>query len=233
MRNFIVIPKLNTAYLPIPKNACSTIKHLLYLLSNNTKYINQQEANGKVIYIHDYYSQRTKELEEPNNYFKFTIVREPIKRLLSAYSNRVLYHKELSQQQLEKRSIQMENIPDNPEINTFINYLEQYRKVPDIEHHTALQSEFLFHSLDGLDRIYKVEELEQVFRPEIQKLVKQEVILKKYQTGGKKIKLEELNEDSFNKLLEYTKKDYELLKDYYSSENIIQEYQQCLDSVKV
>lgn len=92
-----------------------------------------------------------------------------------------------------------------------------------IKHHIKPVVEFFDDSLDFFDKVYKMEELNQL-EIDISKQYKTKFILPRSQTDGKKYKVNVLTQDEIEFLLEYYKKDYELLKDYYTKEQILNEW---------
>src|SRR5688572_19872202 len=92
------------AYYGTPKVACTSLKMAMYQFEFGKPWISYQDAAGKWWHIHNSW-----ELDEPsrfveiagrNEFFKFAVIRSPLDRFLSAYSNRVLHHRELSKNHL-------------------------------------------------------------------------------------------------------------------------------------
>src|SRR5204863_9345498 len=97
-------------------------------------------------------------MKRPNN-FRFTVVRDPIERLLSAYSNRVLQHDELSEARLRYGQADA-NLTPRPGIGVFIDNLEQYRAADEsIRHHTEPLTYFLGDDPTYYNRIYGMSEI--------------------------------------------------------------------------
>ncbi len=110
-RSYIVNQEYKFIYCPIPKVASTSLNCIMYLLSNSsekddqlTKFVlssQQHEAEGVNHYVHDlhryihnnltlenYSRKQARELINSDRYFKFTVVRDPWKRLTSAYLNK-------------------------------------------------------------------------------------------------------------------------------------------------
>ena len=218
----ILLPKRSIGYRHIPKTACTSIKQALYKLRTGKKFSRKEVGTD----VHQYFSKRYTDLSDAK--FKFIVIRDPIKRFLSAYSNRVTHHKELSKAFLEKNEngkklIEKATIPLDPSLSDFIKYFDDYNMIRPINHHTKPVVEFFDEELDFFDKVYKIEETEKL-EADIGKMYKNKFILPREQTGGKKYKVEALSKEEMDFLLEYYAKDYELMKDYYSKEKILEEW---------
>ncbi|MGD1703203.1 tetratricopeptide repeat protein [Dapis sp. BLCC M229] len=212
--------ELELVYLPIPKCASTTLKHTFYSLKFN------QEYSGTVEQIHQLwypYTDVLKNLKNLDKYFKFTVIRDPIKRLLSCYKNRVLHHKSLwlksVRGKLENAGLKLE-----PDINYFVENLENYFQISDaMIHHASPQNKYIGKDLGIYDLICPIENLESL-RQIISQKAKVEIEFPRLQTGGPKITLKDLTEKSLTKLIEFYAEDYQLLQDFYSVDAIWQEY---------
>lgn len=199
-------------YRDIPKTACTSIKIVLYSLQFN-KDFERSNHGGK--HIHQVMASLNQPLN--NAEFKFIVVRDPIKRFLSAYANRVIFHKELSFNFISK------NHPDlldeikvfDPDLNQFIKYLDTYLKIKTIRHHIKPISNFLNgNDLTYFTNVYKLENLHELEK-DLSNISGKKVVFGRFQTGGPKIKINELSSEQFKKLLNFYAKDYELLAGLY------------------
>ena len=87
-------------YFPIPKVACTSIKTAMFLIEHGREYKPKIDINKKAVqHIHNYYEERLANIDSCD--FKFIVIRDPIKRFLSAYNNRVAHHKKLTQEAIE------------------------------------------------------------------------------------------------------------------------------------
>lgn len=94
--------KHKISYYPVPKCACTSLKLVFFRIENGYDFRNFR-VNGKMRYIHSFYASRkfanARDLDG-DDHFRFAVVRDPVERLLSCYSNRVLYYRELSARKL-------------------------------------------------------------------------------------------------------------------------------------
>jgi len=160
------------------------------------------------------------------------VIRDPIKRFLSAYGNRVGYHKELSKEYLNRRLPIMHHfLPHlNPSLNQFIRYYKIYARVQTIKHHTKPISSWLMgNDLSFFTDVYKIEELTK-FEQDLSDLFNQEVKFPRKQTGGKKHTLKSLNKRQIRYLLKLYDEDYKLLKGHYTKEMVWDEWRSLTNS---
>ncbi|NEQ37510.1 MAG: tetratricopeptide repeat protein [Okeania sp. SIO3I5] len=212
--------ELGLAYLPIPKCASTTLKHTFYSLKFN------QEYSGSIEQIHQFWYPYTDVLDNfknLDNYFKFTVIRDPIKRLLSCYKNRVLYHKNLWLKSIRGK-LENAGLKPEPDINYFVENLENYFQISDaMIHHALPQNKYIGKDLNIYDLICPIENLENL-RQIISQKANIEIEFPRFQTEGPRITIQDLTEKSLRKLIEFYAEDYQLLQDFYSVDAIWQQY---------
>lgn len=222
MKGLIFLNK-KIGYCFIPKTACTSIKEELYRLEYNIEFKNTNH-NGK--HIHDFTGQHHRGNIDSCE-FKFLVIRDPIKRFLSCYSNRVLFHKELSKEYIKKTHPELiSHIKKfNPTLNEFIENIGDYIKVDSIRHHVKPMVEFLDRKkLDFFDKVYKIEETSNL-EADLSSITCNKVSFGRKQTEGRKIKPSELSWDNLKFLIEFYKEDYKLLAKIYPIENIIKDWE--------
>ncbi|MEX2478148.1 MAG: sulfotransferase family 2 domain-containing protein [Gracilimonas sp.] len=221
----IILKEQGLIYIPIPKNACSSMKDSLYLLEFGHEFDTNLPKLKQYKSHHDYFLKRANaftgkyQLNQKKDYTRIAIIREPIERFISCYRNRVIDLEDLAHDINELRIAGLEVKPD---INSFVKKLEVYRSVNKaINHHTTPQSNFLGHTIEYLDRIYTLADIE-----ELQQLLqsyKPDLKFYKRKSGGTSVKLGELSRESLHKLFDFYAEDYNLFSKYFSPEDIFQE----------
>lgn len=221
----IEVPGKDLIYIPIPKNACSTIKHALYEIEFDKPFNYPMHEAWGYQDIHDYYKKRrnaftsAKKLAE-SSATVFTVIRDPVKRLISCYRNRVVDLKDL--EKTRETLIKMELSPE-PDLNAFVDKLEAYRQAnKSIEHHSRSQHQFLQNTLEYVDTIFSISELDQL--KDFLAGYKSDLELRSEKSGGTSFELGDLTEQSLEKAIHFYGEDYKLLADYYNPEAIREQY---------
>ncbi|MBL4672056.1 MAG: sulfotransferase family protein [Arenicella sp.] len=139
-------------YSRIPKAANSTVVASLYKKETGND-IDDYAKDVKEHYFLKLSSLSEKELKQLKQFFKFTIVRNPIARLRSAYLDKILSGEKIQVQKFF-------NISSKTKINfdLFLDFLEQ-GGIND-NSHWAPQKNLLYFPIDDYDYIGKVETLE-------------------------------------------------------------------------
>jgi len=124
-------------YRPTPKCGCTSTKVMIH------KGINGQIANYGDD-IHDKYTTSTF-IDWPYADIKFCIVRDPVSRFISAYSNRVCRHNDI-------KFVEFDEFIDG-----FCN--KYYESNESIYHHFRPQVDFIGRNPDYYDRIFFLDEM--------------------------------------------------------------------------
>lgn len=239
----IIIHPLKIAFEDAPKVGSTSLFNWLYILLYGKKYEPVASSN-KIKFVHGWMQAQQNEIIEnqstgsfkcPPDYLVFCLVRDPVKRLLSAYSNRVLHNNilDFSHKPAQKEPIKSGLLAARPTLNYFIEHLEDYQAIaPSIFHHTRPLGYFLGRDSSIYDYIFDVSEmglLRQVLLNHwhTHKLLENQVIpeIPHLQTSGKKFFLKDLTESSFNKCLKVYADDYATFTGL-NKNKISQEWQQ-------
>lgn len=197
---------LNIRYYPVPKVACTSVKQLLHALDHGTPH-----SGGS---IHNIYGTpafgREQPAREPGE-LRIALVRDPIRRFVSAYRNRIHGHKEAAHWKLRKLGLPTDLKPF-PELNEFVRELEDYQtRVPSLEHHTLPMVHFLGRDPGFYDHIFRMEEV-----PALEALLSEragrQVTLPVTQTGGPQLGTDALGEEELGRLRDYYRADYAFLE---------------------
>jgi len=147
-------------YLPIPKAACSTLK-FAFLRLENEQLADAYHAD-ELKRIHQYFSRKPqnwvslRDLRRKGS-FRFTVVRDPIDRFMSAYQNRVVDYSDLENKAFQKR--RRADLSRSPSIDELALNLHAYCETnASINHHVRPQAEFI-RDKAAFDRIYAMSDL--------------------------------------------------------------------------
>lgn len=223
----VILKKYRLAYFPVPKVACSSIKHLLYLLEHGRNFEKYIDSAGKKHNIHNtvYPTLNTSEDDWScaENLYRIAVVRDPVDRFISAYHSRVVHFKELSEAKIDLGKAALLGVSPDPDLNDFIDNLELYRILSgSIKHHTDPQTFFLGHSLEYFDRVYRFEELQTLetdLRERTQLPLLLPHMLKTTATENPSISAKRIR-----RIVEFYSGDYALLKGLYSPEAATNKY---------
>ena len=223
-KKFGLINILNSkiGYFPIPKVACTSIKEFMY----QVEYHEAFKPIGEIKHVHAYFEKRRSGEKLESYDFSFVVIRDPIKRFLSAYSNRVTHHKELSQEFILSRFPQYaEHLPFfNPTLTQFIDHVDAYMQINPIKHHFEPVSVHLTaEQLQQFSNIYPLENISSL-EADLSTVLDYDVEFGRSQTGGRKLALGELNLVQMEALLDFYAEDYQMLGEFYSADMIMQEW---------
>jgi hypothetical protein len=211
---FAVIMKPKLFYFPVPKNAGTSLRHCFFEIENGWSY-REMIINGRTIELFHLLGAPGPFQPAPewSGFLKIAVVRDPISRLISVYKNRVHFYREVSAADFKSYKISA-SLPKQPDLNTFIENLLEYRKIPNIAHHTNPQTYFLGDNIDYFDRVFRFDQLNdiEVF---LSDRLSVPVRLPKLRTEGPHIEATSLSRKMRNKAIEYYRSDYNLLKNFY------------------
>ena len=146
----------------------------------------------------------------------FALLRDPVRRFLSGYSNRVLHYRELSIE-AAGQDLLREGLPPDPDIATFLdNYIGYLRCSKPLARHFLKQQKFIGPDPAHYERIFRLEALD-----ELVEFVNGEcgtqAKMPRLQTGGPKLDFFALDEDLQLRILEICQHDiaFQIFPDYW------------------
>ncbi|WP_310620478.1 sulfotransferase family 2 domain-containing protein [Flexibacterium corallicola] len=211
------IPILNTGafYYSVPKVASTSIKTALHLFNMGSGETTKERG------IHKIYPARIVRPDQPvplDGTQKIAILRDPLERLLSCYSNKVNSHKYLGRKLSNNDVHEDYGLPYNPKVNLFILQLPEYCLASQpLTHHASSFRWFLGNDLSRFDYIFTMENLGE-FKEFFQDLTEQKLELPWLLKVKTKSTVEDLSKRALKAALRFCRHDYEFLKDYYSPE---------------
>lgn len=212
----IILDDIKLSYTPVPKTACTSLKTMFFEIENGWEFT-PFKRNGRQFHIHNVYPSsffNPKLTERQSNYSRLLLVRDPILRFLSAYSNRVVHHRELSREKARKQLLAHDLAPD-PSLEEFVLKLPQYMKaVETIDHHTRPLVDFAGPTSSFYTRVYKMLEIDDMLS-DISSIVGRPLVLQRLQTGGPKLSIDDLGRRELQRLQDFYADDYRAYGEYF------------------
>ncbi len=220
----ISIKGTNLVYYPVPKVASTSIRLTIDALNEKHSLLYKKPPSKKDIRnIHSTYPTRA-QLHPlrgflADSFERVAVIRDPIKRVLSAYSNRVVHDKVLSEKRVDTSLLQSMNLPLNPDLNTFLLRLPEYCIVSeDIAFHVRGFQTFLGGAIHQFDHIFKIEDIRD-FEALLSERCNEHVSFGREQTEGPKYTVDDVSKDALALALRFYRYDYYYLMDYYSPQD--------------
>ena len=211
----VILDNHKLFYGAVPKVACSSLKRMFFEVENGFAYHNF-ETNGRGWYIHDFYPTlpRAKYPDARLSGFRrLALVRDPIKRFLSAYGNRVIHHGDVSPEAVRQAG-RLKRLTPNPELDEFIERLEAYMAIPVIKAHCRPMVDILGPEPGYFHAIYDIGQID-AFLADASQVVGRELKAGRFQTGGPKFSPDILTAAQKAKLEKFYKRDYEVFGRFF------------------
>lgn len=191
------LPKSRVAVFFSPKGAGTSIRAFMFELENGypfRPYLVEGEEHTANNLLRNTSFARV-DHERISGWRRFAVVRDPVRRFLSAYSNRVVHYRELSEEvageELRKRKL----TPD-PDVETFIGRARAYGKSSrSVRRHIMPQDHWLGVDKGYYERVFPIEEMD-AFRDEMNAIHGTSAEVPREQTGGPRISFEDLSEEA-------------------------------------
>lgn len=232
--NFMILEKYKIAYLPMPKCASTTMKKLFYYLQTGEEtdmphYFFPIKISSKV---------EPRQMSDYEGYFRCIIIRDPVKRFMSYFFKNIISERSLFGIYGSDRYPLSGLDCLLPNINCFIDRLEDYiYSFIDTRHHTLCQSAYIGNALADFDYVCPIEELEKM-KLQLEELTETNIelpnLMRSSQSKSKSITpFYNISLHSLSKLINFYKDDYDILNEYYTSEALIEEYKEATFSCNI
>lgn len=207
----VILDDHKLSYVAVPKVACTSVKSMFFEIENGFAF-RMFRASGRHWHIHDFYpSVPFGELPHRgmSGHLRVALVRDPIRRLLSCYGNRVVHHGELSQARTGA-ALRQAGLPVDPDLRSFVHHLDGYRRaVPSIEHHARPMVDYLGRNPAFYAHLFPMEAIG-AFAELVRHVTGTRAGLERLQTGGPKIPPDTLGPAERRVLETYYAEDYAL-----------------------
>lgn len=205
------------AYSPLPKAGCSTVKRMLAMIDPDVVIPPQEEWTTYT--WHEFYPTlryKPKRWKQVSGYFRFGVVRDPAKRLMSVYTNRVMQFRDLTK---SPRLRQPENahLMTDPDPDFFFANLDEYaRNASVIKHHVLPAELFLGPDLSDYDRIYRTEELGQLAE-DLSEHAGKSIDIARENKSEMKLALDDLKPETIDAIRPRLEREYDYLSGFFDN----------------
>lgn len=209
------LPALKIVYRALPKAACSSVKAGLALIDPDQNLTLEQIQQDQDL-VHGVYQTsrfRADHWENYTGWWRFTVVRDPLKRLFSAYTDRVIKRRNLH----DSRQIRSGkfDLPTDPDADFFFQNLPDYMRASSvIKHHVLPTHMFIGPKPLDYDRVYPVEDIAGL-EAELSERVGQPFQVPRFNTSSARLSYFDLQPATQAAIREYLAPDYDLLDNYY------------------
>ena len=212
----VILAEHKISYIPVPKVACTSLKTMFFEVENGFNFRNFR-TSGRPWHIHQFYPSilfADQDLSRMAGHTVMAVVRDPVKRLLSCYSNRVMHHQELSEQKAGA-ALQAADLPCDPDLSTFVARLPAYcAAVESIWHHAMPMVDYLGRDPQFYTHLYPIEATA-TLQADVERLTGITTKLKRLQTKGPKIDPGTLSAQEVALLKDFYAEDYALYSAYW------------------
>lgn len=203
------------AYKAIPKAACTSIKATLAVLDPDhpagPELIDTNPREAHAIYPTMRYNR--KRWMAYRDWWRFTVVRDPLRRLLAVYSDRVVDKQELKNARRLKRSEC--NLTTDPDPDYFFQNIHAYMEMASsIRHHALWAHLFTGPNLRSYDRIYRTDELGQL-ADELSERTGETIIIPRLNRSRSMLNYDDLAPETKAVIREFLEPDYHHFADYF------------------
>jgi len=206
----IVLKKFGLSIMLVPKGASTSIKHLAFEIENGYPF-KPYVVNSRKRFIHQLYHSRMFNADKDTvnwNGDVFAVIRDPVDRILSCHSNRVMHYGELDSIALTDEDKEL-GVEARPSFELFIEHLDRYRQLSDkIKHHSLPMEKFLGNRADRYTRIFDSADLTELWE-DLRQRVGTLPEVPHEQTGGADKKERTISKATLDRIYQIFANDYE------------------------
>jgi hypothetical protein len=214
----IAVPTYKIAYSAVPKAGCSSVKAALAYLDPSV--VIPPKGEITVMTWHGIYPTTRflqKEWDRHSDYWRFTVVRDPIRRLMSVYTNRVVQLQELKNSRKLRDRPEFSHLSTTPDPDFFFQNIRDYMRAASvIKHHCLGTSLFIGPRPLQYDRIYKTEEMNQLAL-DLAERTGQPVQMPRENTSTMKLRLGDLAPKTIDALRPMLDAEYKHLSEFFEN----------------
>ena len=159
----VYVKKAGLTYISVPKCGCSSLKHLCFEIEHDAPFGDLKESLGLDRLHRAFASQRFRRFLSRRQAGDYggdlvTVIRNPVDRLLSCYTNKVV--KALALHDADQGALRTEGLSPDPDFDAFIANLDSYRALSKVvERHSRPLSYFLGDDPAQYVRIFDISDI--------------------------------------------------------------------------
>lgn len=212
----VAVSSFKIAYMAVPKAACSSVKAALAMVDPHVDLTLDSMAADNTL-VHKAYPTmrfRPHRWEEYEDWWRFTVVRDPLKRLLSVYTDRVVARRELfNSPKLRRQSA----LPMDPDPDFFFQNLSRYVDLASVvKHHAIPVRLFIGPKPLRYHHVFTVNQLGDL-AAELSERTGQRAEIPKFNSSGQKIDIADLQPETRTALATMLEPEYDHLSDYFDN----------------
>ena len=212
------------AYFPVPKTASTSMKYAFYKFEHGRPFVEGDlppKSKGIHVEYHTTDSFYNNDLSRYKNYARIAIIRDPVRRIISAFNHRVVRERELAEGRIDMDVARALGVGPDPTRSEFLCNIEKYRVLSKtIRHHTDPFTKFLGHDLSYFTDVVKMGKISEL-AAQIEALTGRKFELGHFHKASGEALVLKMGPASRNALLSYCAGDYALLKGYFSIPKVL------------
>lgn len=215
----IAIDAHKLAYMALPKAGCSSVKEALARLDPSVEL--PKRKNVTLYTWHDLYPTsrfRQHRFKRYADFWRFCVVRDPVRRLLSVYTNRVLQFGDLRKStKLRVGPDWLADIPRDPSPDEFFQNLAVYKRASSsVKHHSIDAWLFLGRDFGVYNKVYRTEGLDQLAY-DLSLLTRQPVEMPRRNSSEVSLGLDDLQGKTIDAIRPFLDSEYDFLSEFYDN----------------
>lgn len=202
-------------YFPIHKNASTSLKKMLYEVDTG-KELTEKSLQHLGSDLHRLYPYTSKERWEKyyGTYVSLTVVRDPLERLLSAYSQFIV-HQHCLEEPAVATQLRAVGLSLSPSPDEFVQHFAAYRSVSfTLRRHTHTQHSYIGNFFEKIGNSIRFERLQE-FGDIVGRLTGKKLAVPHEKKGRTKFYAGSLSTDSLAKVARIFRDDYAMLSAFY------------------
>jgi len=197
---------IKLAYFCIPKCGKTSVKSLMAEIGRPNDAFNNYGAKQ--------FNWRDRSRAKDTD-FRFTVMREPLSRLISAYSDRVADRDDIRRSGLSTTMCKMLKLNPSPCPEEFVLNLRKYALINDrIYRHVIPQVNYVGKQADYYHKVYRIQDIP-VLAQDLSEMLDLNLQTRKSNSSKKKASLDDLSSEAIEFAKEYYRDDYDVYGEYF------------------